>query len=118
PGSRRRRARNSGRATPSLRYKPAGLFSSRLTLHFHPDCRAAEFTYSGRSTGSSTFKRSGGTSDYSRLFQQNRPEADPCHLVPASCSRSHIPLRPFASKQFIEPKGIAHAKNVARSVVI
>jgi hypothetical protein len=33
-------------------------------------------------------------------------------------ARDPIPLRPFASKQFIEPKGIAHAKNVARSVVI
>jgi hypothetical protein len=29
-----------------------------------------------------------------------------------------FPSRPFASKQSIESKGIAHAKNVGRSVVI
>ena len=33
-------------------------------------------------------------------------------------TRYPIPSRPFASKQSIEPKGIAHAKNVGRSVVI
>jgi hypothetical protein len=33
-------------------------------------------------------------------------------------TRYPIPSRPFASKQSIEPKGVAHAKNVGRSVVI
>ncbi|MHC2863777.1 hypothetical protein ACVIYH_004855 [Bradyrhizobium diazoefficiens] len=40
-GSRRRRARNSGRATPSLRHEPGVALSSWSTLHFHPVRRAA-----------------------------------------------------------------------------
>ncbi len=41
-GSRRRRARNSGRATPSLRHEPGVALSSWSTLHFHPVRRAAK----------------------------------------------------------------------------
>ncbi|WP_459594977.1 Bug family tripartite tricarboxylate transporter substrate binding protein, partial [Bradyrhizobium diazoefficiens] len=43
-GSRRRRARNSGRATPSLRHEPGVALSSWSTLHFHPVRRAAAGT--------------------------------------------------------------------------
>ncbi|MEY9442357.1 hypothetical protein ABIF14_009507 [Bradyrhizobium elkanii] len=47
-GSRRRRARNSGRATPSLRHEPGVALSSWSTLHFHPVRRAATYTLTCR----------------------------------------------------------------------